>query len=83
LILNIVQSVQLVNSDLLKAAEYTNYLPILFFPPRNMFSLSLIYNKKQSIQIIVEMLVSEAVVPGNHQNRLIITGQEDTPIASY
>lgn len=26
------------------------------------------------------MLVSKAVVPGNHRNRLINTGQENTPI---
>ena len=37
-------------------------------------------NKKQLIQIIIEMLVSEAVIPGSYQSRLIIMGQEYTPI---
>ena len=37
-------------------------------------------NKKQLIQIIIEMLVSEAVILGSYQSRLIITGQEYTPI---
>ena len=37
-------------------------------------------NKRQLIQIIVETLVAEAVVPGGYLSRLIITGQDDTPI---
>ena len=37
-------------------------------------------NKRQLIQIIVETLVAEAVVPGGYSSRLIITGQDDTPI---
>ena len=37
-------------------------------------------NKRQLIHIIVEALVAEAVVPGCHSSRLIITGQEPTPI---
>ena len=50
------------------------------FLPSQKHVLTVTDNKKQLIQIIVEMLVSEAVVPGNYQNRLIITGQENTPI---
>lgn len=42
--------------------------------------LTVAENKKQLIQIIVEALISEGVVPGSYQNRLIITGQEHTPI---
>ena len=37
-------------------------------------------NKKQLIQIIVDVLVSEAIVPGGYLTRLIITGQEYTQI---
>ena len=37
-------------------------------------------NKKQLIRIIVEMLVAEALVPGEYQSRLIITGQEESPV---
>ena len=37
-------------------------------------------NKKQFIRIIVEILIAEAVVPGGNQSRLIITGQEESPV---
>ena len=37
-------------------------------------------NKRQLIHIIVEALLAEAVVPGRCSSRLIITGQEPTPI---
>ena len=37
-------------------------------------------NKRELIHIIVETLVAEAIVPGNYPSRLIITGQEPTPI---
>ena len=37
-------------------------------------------NKRQLLHIIMEALVAEAVVPGRYSSRLIITGQEPTPI---
>ena len=37
-------------------------------------------SKKQLIQIIVDTLVSEGVVPGSYQSKLIIIGQDYTPI---
>ena len=37
-------------------------------------------NKRQLIHIIVEALVAEAIVPGRYSSRLIIIGQEPTPI---
>ncbi|KAL8583211.1 hypothetical protein ACOMHN_053724 [Nucella lapillus] len=48
-------------------------------PPQNQV-LSIPENKKQLIQIIVETLVTEATVPGGHQSKLIVTGQDPTPI---
>lgn len=48
-------------------------------PPQKQI-LTVAENKKQLIQIIVETLVSEGVIPGSYQSRLIITGQEYTPI---
>ena len=42
--------------------------------------LSVSENKRQLIHIIVEALLAEAVVPGRCSSRLIITGQEPTPI---
>ena len=48
-------------------------------PPQKQI-LTVAENKKQLIQIIVETLISEGVVPGSYQSRLIITGQEYTPI---
>ena len=46
-------------------------------PPQKQV-LTVSENKKKLIQIIVETLIVEAVVPG--RSRLIITGQEDTPV---
>ncbi|KAL8624434.1 hypothetical protein ACOMHN_034682 [Nucella lapillus] len=48
-------------------------------PPQNQV-LSIPENKKQLIQIIVETLVTEATVPGGHQSKLIVTGQDPTPV---
>lgn len=48
-------------------------------PPQKQI-LTVAENKKQLIQIIVETLISEAVVSGSYQSKLIITGQEYTPI---
>ncbi|KAL8595804.1 hypothetical protein ACOMHN_012222 [Nucella lapillus] len=48
-------------------------------PPQNQV-LSIPENKKQLIQITVETLVTEATVPGGHQSKLIVTGQDPTPI---
>lgn len=48
-------------------------------PPQKQV-LTVSENKRQLIRIIVETLVAEAVVPGGYRSRLIITGQEDTPI---
>lgn len=48
-------------------------------PPQKQV-LTVAENKKQLIKIIVATLVAEAVVPGGYRSRLIITGQEDTPI---
>ena len=50
-------------------------------PPQKQI-LTVAENKKQLIQIIVETLISEGVVPESYQSRLIImyTGQEYTPI---
>lgn len=48
-------------------------------PPQKQV-LTVSENKKQLIRIIVETLVSDAVVPGGYKSRLVITGQEYTPI---
>lgn len=48
-------------------------------PPQKQV-LSVSGNKRQLIQIIVEALLTDAVVPGGFQSRLIITGQESVPI---
>lgn len=48
-------------------------------PPQKQV-LTVSENKRQLIQIIVETLVAEAVVPGGYRSRLVITGQEATPI---
>ena len=48
-------------------------------PPQKQI-LTVAENKKQLIQIIVETLISEGVVPGSYQSRIIITGQGYTPI---
>ena len=48
-------------------------------PPQNQV-LNVSENKRQLIQIIVTTLMAEDVVPPGHQSRLIITGQEDTPL---
>ena len=37
-------------------------------------------NKRQLIQIIVDTLISEGIIPGGYHNRLIVTGQDDTPV---
>ena len=48
-------------------------------PPQKQI-LSVTDNKKQLIQIIVETLLSERSVHECCQNRLIVTGQDNTPV---
>ena len=48
-------------------------------PPQKQV-LTVSENKKQLIQIFVETVVDETVVPGEYRSRLIITGQEESPV---
>ena len=70
-ILSLAPNVQHASPECLVAARFFSCLPI---PQKEVLTVS--ENKKKLIQIIVETLIVEAVVPG--QSRLIITGQEDT-----
>ena len=60
------------------AAEYYSCLLMVLSSSEQVLAVS--ENKKQLILIIVEMLVAEAVVPGEYRGRLIITGQEELPV---